>query len=62
MPKYRIKIELDSKSPEQVKQVGNLIQYAVNNVEQDDLVLLLEKVQQNPGIVKSALGALNFIS
>ena len=34
---------------------NNLIQNAVNKVEQKDIIRLLEKVSQNPGIVKTAL-------
>lgn len=55
MPKYAIKIELESQSETQVKELGNLIQFAVNNINRDELVKLLAKVKTNPGIVKTAL-------
>lgn len=55
MPQYRIKIDVEAPSPEKVQMVGNLLQHAVNTVEQENLIRLLEKVRQNPGIVKKAL-------
>lgn len=55
MAKYAIKIEIESQSETQVKELGNLIQFAVNNINRDELVKLLSKVKTNPGIVKTAL-------
>ncbi len=55
MKKFKVAITIEAETPETVQKVGNLIQNAVNNVEQKDIIRLLEKVAQNPGIVKTAL-------
>jgi hypothetical protein len=55
MKKFKVAITIEAEAPETVQKVGNLIQNAVNKVEQKDMVRLLEKVAQNPGIVKTAL-------
>ncbi len=55
MRKFKIGITIEAPTPEKVQKVGNLIQTAVNKVEQDDIIRLLEKVAKNPGIVKTAL-------
>lgn len=55
MRKFKIGITIEAESPEKVKEVGNLIQNAVNKVDQEDIVKLLSKVAKNPGIVKNAL-------
>ena len=58
MRKFKIGITIEAEAPEKVQKVGNLIQNAVNKVDQEDIIKLLEKVAKNPGIVKTAL---NFI-
>jgi hypothetical protein len=55
MRKFKIGITIEAEKPEKVKEVGNLIQNAVNKVEQEDIIKLLTKVAKNPGIVKKAL-------
>jgi hypothetical protein len=55
MRKFKVGITIESDAPEKVKKVGNLIQNAVNKVDQEDIVKLLEKVAKNPSIVKTAL-------
>ncbi|MCW3806175.1 hypothetical protein [Plebeiibacterium marinum] len=55
MRTFKIGITIEAETPEKVKEVGNLIQNAVNKVEQEDIVKLLTKVVKNPGIVKKAL-------
>jgi hypothetical protein len=55
MRKFKIGITIEADTTETVKQVGNLIQNAVNNVEQKDMIKLLEKVAKKPSIVKYAL-------
>ncbi len=55
MKKFKVSITIEAESPETVQKVGNLIQNAVNKVEQKDMIRLLEKVAQNPSIVKTAL-------
>jgi len=58
MNEYIVKISMKADSPDQVKELGNLLQFAVNNINRADLVKMLSKVKQNPSIVKKAL---NFI-
>lgn len=58
MRKFKIGITIEADATETVQKVGNLIQNAVNKVEQKDMIKLLEKVAKNPSIVKNAL---NFI-
>lgn len=58
MRKFKVVITIEADATETVKKVGNLIQNAVNKVEQKDIIRLLEKVAKNPQIVKTAL---NFI-
>ena len=58
MRKFRVAITIQSNDTEKVKKIGNLIQNTVNKVEHEDIIKLLEKVVQNPGLVKTAL---NFI-
>ncbi len=55
MRKFKIGITIEADTTETVKQVGNLIQNAVNKVEQEDMIKLLTKVAKNPQIVKTAL-------
>jgi hypothetical protein len=55
MKKFKVSITIEAESPETVQKVGNLIQNAVNKVEQRDIIRLLEKVAKNPQIVKTAL-------
>jgi hypothetical protein len=55
MRKFKIGITIEAETPEKVQKVGNLLQVAVNKVEQEDIILLLEKVAKNPKIVKTAL-------
>jgi hypothetical protein len=55
MRKFKVGITIEGETPEVVKNIGNLIQNAVNKVEQEDIIRLLEKVAKNPKIVKTAL-------
>ena len=55
MRKFKVGITIEADATETVKKVGNLIQNAVNKVEQDDLIRLLEKLAKNPQIIKTAL-------
>ena len=55
MRKFKVGITIEAETPETVQQVGNLLQNAVNKVEQEDIIKLLTKVVKNPKIVKTAL-------
>ena len=55
MRKFKVGITIEADATDTVQKIGNLIQDAVNNVEQEDIVRLLEKVVRNPKIVKTAL-------
>ena len=55
MKKFKVSIIIEAETPEKVQLLGNLLQSAVNKVEHEDIVKLLKKVAQNPGIVKTAL-------
>ncbi len=55
MRKFKVGITIEAETHETVQQVGNLIQNAVNKVEQEDIIKLLSKVAKNPKIVKTAL-------
>lgn len=55
MKKFKFGITIEAESTDKVKQIGNLLQKAVNRVEQEDMIRLLEKAVQNPSIVKTAL-------
>ena len=55
MRKFKIGITIEAESTDTVQHIGNLIQNAVNKVEQEDITKLLEKVVKNPKIVKTAL-------
>jgi hypothetical protein len=55
MRKFKVGITIEADATETVKKVGNLIQNAVNKVEQEDMIRLLEKLAKNPQIVKTAL-------
>ena len=55
MRKFKVGITIEAEATETVKKVGNLIQNAINKVEQEDMIRLLEKVAKNPKIVKTAL-------
>ena len=56
MRKFKVGITIEADAADTVKKVGNLIQNAVNKVDQEDMIRLLEKVAKNPQIVKAALG------
>lgn len=49
------KITIENSDKEKIKRLGTLMQYAVNHIEHDDMIRLLEKVKQNNSIVKKAL-------
>lgn len=55
MRKFKVGITIEADTTETVKKIGNLIQNAVNKVEHEDMIRLLEKVAKNPKIVKTAL-------
>ena len=55
MKKFKVGITIEADNTEVVQQVGNLIQNAVNKVEQADMIKLLTKVAKNPNIVKTAI-------
>jgi len=55
MKKFKVGITVEAETTETVQQVGNLIQNAVDKVEQEDIIKLLTKVAKNPTIVKTAL-------
>lgn len=55
MRTFKVGITIEADTSETVKQVGNLLQNAVNKVEQQDMIKLLTKVVKNPRIVKTAL-------
>ena len=55
MRKFKVGITIEADTTETVKQVGNLLQNAVDKVEQEDIIKLLSKVAKNPKIVKMAL-------
>ena len=55
MKQYDVKIRVSTETPAECLELGNLIQNAVNVVNNADLVKLLTKVKQNPKIVKTAL-------
>ncbi len=55
MRKFKVGITIEADTTETVQQVGNLLQNAVDKVEQEDIIKLLRKVAKNPKIVKTAL-------
>ena len=55
MKKFKVNITIEAEDANKINKIGNLLQNAVNRVEQPDMIRLLEKVRQNPGIVKTAL-------
>lgn len=55
MRKFKVGITIEADTPDTIQKVGNLLQNAVNKVEQEDMIKLLEKVVKNPKIVKTAL-------
>lgn len=55
MKKFKVAITIEADTAATVQQVGNLLQNAVNKVEQQDMIKLLTKVAKNPKIVKTAL-------
>jgi hypothetical protein len=55
MAQYDVKIRIDAETPNEVKNLGNSIQNAVNIINHADLQKLLDAVQKNPSLVKTAL-------
>ena len=55
MAKYVVKITVESDNVSEVQQLGNLIQGALNNVDNSDIISLLDGVNKNPSIVKTAI-------
>lgn len=49
------KIIIEAPTAAQVQELADNIQFAVSNVNVDDLNKLLKKVRQNPSLIKSAL-------
>ena len=48
MLKATMNIKIENPSKEKIQHLSNLIQSAVNSVEHDDMIRLLEKVKSNP--------------
>jgi hypothetical protein len=38
-----------------IKKIENLLQSVINKVDHDDFIMLLQKVQNKPAVVKTAL-------
>ncbi|MCQ2607741.1 MAG: hypothetical protein MJ197_03540 [Bacteroidales bacterium] len=55
MAQYIVKININAESATEVKNLGNGIQNAVNNIAHEDLQKLLNAVAKNPSLVKTAL-------
>jgi hypothetical protein len=55
MKTYDIKIRISTETPDECQQLGNLLQNSVNMVNTADLIKLLTKLKNNPGLVKTAL-------
>lgn len=55
MKEYEVKIKITAPNDDTVRNIGNLIQNAVRVVDNSDLAKLLQKVKDNPKIVKTAL-------
>ncbi len=55
MRKFKVGITIEAETTDTVQKVGNLLQNAVNVVDKEDMIRLLEKVAKNPKIVKTAL-------
>ena len=55
MAKYSVTIKVEANSVEDASKLGNLLQNTANVVAYADIVKLLEKVKQNPSIVRTAL-------
>ncbi len=55
MAKFDLKIRVEVVGATEAQNIGNLLQGAVNKVAYNDIVKLLEKVNQKPDIVKTAL-------
>lgn len=52
---YVVKIKIEAENDNQVRELGNLLQFSVNNINRAELIKLLSKVKENPSIVKTAL-------
>ena len=48
MRKFKVGITNEADTTETIKQLGNLIQNAVDKVEQEAIIKLLTKVAKNP--------------
>ncbi len=55
MQQYTVTIKVSATDLAAAQRLGDLLQSAANNVEYTDIVKLLQKVKEKPGIVKTAL-------
>ena len=55
MAKFKVSISIEADTPAKVQKLGNLMQSTINKVSQEDIIKLLEKVNINPSIIKTAL-------
>ena len=51
----KVSIEIKTNDTNRAKYIGGLVQNTLNVVAEEDIVRLLEKVRQQPCIVKTAL-------
>ena len=51
----KVTIEIKTQDAQRAAYIGGLVQNALNVVSEPDIVKLLEKVRQKPGLVKTAL-------
>jgi hypothetical protein len=51
----KVSININTSDAQRAAYIGGLVQNALNVVEENDIVKLLEKVRQSPRIVKTAL-------
>jgi hypothetical protein len=59
--KTTINIQVQSDSLLKVKRMENLLQNVVKKVNHDDFLLLLQKVNDNPSVAKTALKFIHLV-
>lgn len=55
MKKFKIGLTIHAQTAEKGKKIATLLQQAANKIDNEDMIKLLQKAVDNPGIIKTAL-------
>ena len=55
MKQFDTKIRINAENADECREIANSLQFLMNNISQEDIKKLLNKVRSNPNILQTAL-------